>query len=134
MICVATAMSVLTEDVKRACEVLENAFGVTVAPPSWFHFAKACVAFMAGDYQRTVSSSRSGPQEISALVFFFLANSILGHRNEATKAYRHLISIFPNVDLMRFADNFPIVCIARHKEFDRAVISLSEFLAAERNL
>ncbi|MDX8346564.1 winged helix-turn-helix domain-containing protein [Cognatiyoonia sp. IB215446] len=134
MICVATATSLLTDDVARASHILDTTFNVTAASPSWFHFAEACVSFMAGDYHRTVSSTRSAPREISALVFSCLAHAALGHRKEAVKAYDHLVACFPSVDLVRFGANLPIVSSKRLAEYNAAVDRLNGFLAATKTV
>lgn len=130
MVCIATAISVLTDDVEKACNIIDTVVQANHAPPSWFYFAEAGIAFMAGQYERCISSSLSGPQEISALVFRCLSYAMLGHSKEALVAHRDLISTFPNVDFERFANSFPIVSKIRRESYDDAVNRLKESLAA----
>lgn len=129
MVCVATAKSVLTDDVERACAIFDLVLKANTAPPSWFYFAEAGISFMAGQYERSVASSRSGPQEISALVFRCLSHAMLGQSKQAALAYNDLMSAFPMTDFARFADNFPIASQPRRREYDAAVKRLSEILA-----
>lgn len=132
MACVATAKSVLTDDVAGACSVFDEVLRTNHTPPSWFYFAEACLAFMAGQYERCVSSSLTGPQEISALVFRCLAYAMLGDQRKAVQAHRELLLFFPNTDFDSFASNFPIVSIARRQEYDIAVESLNVLLLEPR--
>ncbi|MFA3917312.1 winged helix-turn-helix domain-containing protein [Ruegeria hyattellae] len=133
MVCTATAKSVLTDDVERASSILDKVLKANTAPPSWFYFAEAGIAFMAGQYERCVSSSLSGPQEISALVFRCLSYAMLGQSDEAIAAHNDLMSTFPMTNFERFADNFPIVSKAQRRDYDGAVKRLGEVLAKAKS-
>jgi len=129
MVCVATAKSVLTEDIASASAIFETALSANKTPPSWFYFAGAGLFFMAGDYERSVSFSRSGPQEISAMIFRCLSYAILGKSEMARIAHEELIAAFPKTNFAKFADNFPIFSLSRRAEYDAAVARLHEILA-----
>ena len=131
MACIATAKAVLTDDIADACAIFDTVLQANAAPPSWFYFAEAGIAFMAGQFDRCISSSRSGPQEISALVFRCLSHAMLGQEAETRATHNVLVSTFPNVDFGRFARNFPIVSTERLKNYQRAVVVLENVLAKE---
>ncbi len=124
MVCVATAKSVLTDDVEGACAIFDRILHLNNAPPSWIYFAEAGLAFMAGQYERSISASYAGPQEISALVFRCLSYAKLKQEKHAFDAHRVLITTFPKLDFRRFADKFPIASTARRAEYDEAVEEL----------
>lgn len=134
MVCVATAKSVLTDDIDGARKIFETALGASKTPPSWFYFAGAGLFFMAGLYERCISSSRSGPQEISSLIFRCLSHAMLDDSEKTRIAYEDLISAFPKVDFSRFADNFPIVSAARRKEYDDAVEHLTAIVSESEKI
>ncbi len=127
MICVATAKAALTDDAKGAIAIIDWVMRQGNTPPTWVHFAEAGIAFMSGDYMRCVSSSRSGPREISALTFRCLALAMLGRKQEAMDGEIELRSLSPNFDFLRFADNFPVLCPARREEYITAVERLKSF-------
>lgn len=133
MVCVATAKSVLTDEIERAREIFEGALKASKTPPSWFYFAGAGLFFMAGDYERCISSARSGPQEISALIFRCLSHAMLGQSELARIAHEDLMTAFPNVDFVRFAKNFPIVSEPRRREYNEAVERLKAILAESQS-
>ncbi len=130
MVCVATAISVLTDDVEKACRIFDEVQAANQAPPSWFYFAEAVTAFMAAQYARCVSASLSGPQEISAMVFRCLAFVMLDQEAEAVQAHAELRRKFPHVDFIRFAKNFPIISPARLQNYETALARLHTFLVA----
>ncbi|MEM8872065.1 MAG: winged helix-turn-helix domain-containing protein [Pseudomonadota bacterium] len=130
MVCVATAISVLTDDVERACRIFDEVKSANQAPPSWFYFAEAVTAFMAGQYTRCVSASLSGPQEISAMVFRCLAFAMLDDDAKAVHAHSELRQKFPHVDFVRFARNFPIVSPPRLHSYEVAVDRLHTFMTS----
>ncbi|MEM8656614.1 MAG: hypothetical protein AAGF22_00845, partial [Pseudomonadota bacterium] len=132
MVCIATTKAVLTDDIEGACAIFEMAMGTNAVPPSWFYFAEAGIAFMAGQYQRCISSSLSGPQEISALVFRCLSHAMLGHSKETVIAHSDLLLTFPKIEFERFADNFPILNETQRRRYDKAVSRLYEVLATAR--
>lgn len=128
MVCVATAKSVLTDDIERSCEIFETALRASKTPPSWFYFAGAGLFFLAGQYERCISSSRSGPQEVSSLIFRCLSYAMLGDAEMARIAHDDLLARFPNLDFARFADNFPIASAPRRQEYNAAVDRLGALL------
>lgn len=132
MVCVSTAKSVLTDDVEGAREIFETALQASKIPPSWFYFAGAGLFFMAGQYERCVSNSLSGPQEISSLIFRCLSHAMLDQTEKARISHEELVDRFPNLDFARFADNFPIASKARRDEYNQAVERLNELLAEDQ--
>lgn len=130
MVCVATAIAVLTDDIDKALGIFDTVVQSNHARPSWFNFSEAVIAFMAGQYARSISSSLSGPQEISALIFRCLSHAKLGQSAAALAAHRDLIATFPDVDFERFASNFPIKSPARRKSYDDAVKRLNKSINA----
>lgn len=131
IVCVATSKSVLTADVDAACATFETVRNANTALPSWVHFAEACIAFMAGRYERCIICSRSGPQEISALVFRCLSHAMLGHEQQTRLSHDDLMTSFPEISFERFADNFPIADPSRRREYDLAVEKLRAVLEQE---
>ncbi len=128
MVCVATAKSVLTDDISGAKDIFETAMRANKTPPGWFYFAGAGLYFLSGDYERCIQSSYSGPQEISALIFRCLSRAMLGQVTETYQAHQELLSAFPKIDFPRFAKNFPIVSEQRRTEYDQAVAQLEHVL------
>ncbi|MEP0506008.1 MAG: winged helix-turn-helix domain-containing protein [Paracoccaceae bacterium] len=126
MVCVATAKSVLTDEINEACTIFGSVMRRNRAIPSWMYIAEACIAFMAGDFARCIVSSRSGPTEISASAFCCLSLAMLGRENEAQKMRDELYVAFPKFDFERFAENFPIANSARRSRYDEAVMRLKQ--------
>ncbi len=129
MVCVATAKAVLTDDIDDARAIYETALRASKIPPSWFHFAGAGLYFLSGDFERCISSSRSGPQEISSLIFRCLSHAMLGQVEMARVVHEDLTRLFPEVDLARFKDNYPILSQPRRRDYDAAVTRLTALLS-----
>ena len=132
MVCIATAKAALTDDISEACSIFDQIKRANSVQPSWMYFAEAGIAFLAQQYERSISASLTGPQEISALVFRCLSHAMLGQARQAFDAHRTLVMTFPKIDFERFADNFPIISVARRREYDDAVENLYEILERAR--
>lgn len=132
MVSISTAKSVLTDDIEGACRIFDRVREGNTAPPSWYFFAEAGLAFMAGQYERCITASRFGPQEMSAFVFRCLSFAVLGRETEARAAHDELMATFPNTDFIRFASNFPILSISRRREYEQAVYALDTILSQTR--
>lgn len=129
MVCVSTTKAALTDDAEAAMSIFERALDANPAPPSWYYFSEAGIAFLSGQYERCITASRFGPQELSAFVFRCLSFAILGRVAEARAAHDQLMATFPQTDLRRFAQNFPLVSAARLREYESAVGALDLILS-----
>ena len=128
MVCVSTAKAALTEDVAGAVALFERALEDNPAPPSWYYFSEAGIAFMAEQHERCITASRFGPQELSAAVFRCLSYATLERETEARAAHDQLMATFPRADLRRFPKNFPILDPARRQAYDTALHRLETIL------
>jgi len=124
MVCVATTMAAITDDADIALTIFERAVEFNPAPPSWYYFSEAGLAFLNGQFERCVTASQFGPQEISAFVFRCLSHAMLGQTRDALASYDALMATFPRTDLRRFAKNFPIISHARQQNYEEAVQAL----------
>ena len=129
MVCVATSKAMLTDEIAAARTLFDAALRENPTPPSWFYFVEARIAFLNREYERCILCARSGPQQISALIFRCLSHAMLGEREMARIALEDLRATYPNVDFKQFADHFPIANPARRAEYDIAVARLMEFQA-----
>lgn len=134
MVCVATCTAVLTDRADRAVSLYSEGVRRNPTPPRWFKVVESRIAFLAGDFRRSIACARTGPRQMSSLIFRCLSHAMLDEREQAALACADLRASYPDADFARFADQFPIADASRRKEYEVAVRRLESLLRGCQNL
>lgn len=129
-VCVATSLAALKGDFDGAIKWYDAALRINPTPPSWYYLIETRVAFLAGDYHRSIACSTSAPvRQVSALVFRCLSNAMLDQVEAARIAHYNLFQVYPKFDLIAFAKYFPIANPEAMRRYRAGVDKLDILLA-----
>ncbi len=121
-VCVATSLCVLSGEFEQSREMFNTATKINPVYPGWYRFVEARIAFYFEEYERSISSSISGPQGASAGIYRCLSQTMLGQIEAARISYKDLLERYPGFDFEFYADNFPISDSDARMHYNNAVI------------